>query len=164
MERKKTEASNAMLIARARRDALARILMVSAVEDAEQQGFQIDFVPRPCCRYPGSHLDSAERAIHILTHETDVTGEWRARPDISIAISLAHEVGHALDPPTAADQSLTDRAAIQVRRLERESTAWSYVEVKITQLKLPDSVSQEFAAQRERARIAYDESLGFAAR
>src|SRR5688500_9502131 len=105
-----------MRIARSRRDPSARSLMVAAVGDAERVGFRVDFVPRPCCRYEGSHLDSEKRTIHILT-QTDASGEWLPRADSSIAISLAHEAGHALDPPTAADNSLTDLAAIHARRL-----------------------------------------------
>ena len=149
--------SDAMRVASSRRDSSARSLMMSAVDDAERLGFRVDFVSRPCCRYAGSHLDIIEQTIHILTEQTDASGEWRNRSDSSIAISLAHEVGHALDPPTASDQALTDPVAIHARRLAREATAWSYVERRVALLGLPDSFSQEMFAQRECARIAYEE-------
>lgn len=148
-----------MQIANARRDPAARKLMIASVDDAEHAGFAISFVSTPCCNFQGSHCDSIGRTIHVL--DTEGSGaERRQRSERQIAISLAHEVGHALDPPTDADHALTEPHEIDARRIEREATAWRYVETTVERLDVGTELSDLVTEQRERAETAYDEFLG----
>ena len=87
--------------------------------------YTIKLCPRPCCGWPASHASHLERVVHLVTHEK-LDGEWRVRDARSIAISLAHEIGHALDPLTEDDlKTCESDPGTTARRREREKTAWA---------------------------------------
>jgi hypothetical protein len=143
--------------AKAMADEPARRLAVAMIDRAYDSGFWVEFASRPSHGYAGSVIDRETATIRIVTEERNGdSSDWQVRTERSVAISLAHEVGHALDPPTPEDNALRDRNAIFAVTMNRERAAWLFAEEALERLALQQDLLPELERQRERARLAYE--------
>ena len=89
--------------------------------DSQRPPFRVEFGADRGSGFSGSSMDRARSVISIATEDEE---DVRRTPD-AMLISLAHEVGHVFDPPTAADQLLVaGTPEHHARRCAREEEAW----------------------------------------
>jgi hypothetical protein len=117
--------------------------------------FAVVFGPDPESGFPGSSMQRDHALIFLATEARD----GRRRVPEAVLISLAHEVGHLLDPPTPADQEiLKGTAAYFGRLLQREETAWSWASLFLQQSRAWPQLEVHFSQARSFA-IAHYQAL-----
>lgn len=78
----------------------------------------------------------------------------------ALVCSLAHEVGHVLDPPSEEDKALQKGTPEYRRReLEREKTAWAWARDELESQDGWDLVQEHFESQAAKSIKAYEERL-----
>jgi hypothetical protein len=78
------------------------------------------------------------------------------RSPLALIVSLAHEVGHLLDPLTARDETLVlGTEAYLQRQIERETTAWAWASSQLAGTGVWPRLQGVFDAARARALAEY---------
>lgn len=130
---------------------------LASICDSAAPPYRISFGFNTQASLPGSSIDYARQAIFLATD--DERGNRRSAA--AIIVSLAHEVGHLCDPPTAADQALVpESAAFRRRTLERETSAWAWAARFLAASPAWPKLEATFDAAREHAMARYRVAMG----